>query len=90
MISLYDCVKYGTLECEHMDSWNRCSDESCDFRIQMCWLVTIDVLGGATGIGPSTKQGYPTGGIGRWLPPPFNITWVSKVNLLWRIYYCAI
>jgi len=31
--------------------------------------VTVDVLGGATGIGPSTGQGHPTGGTYRWLPP---------------------
>jgi hypothetical protein len=48
-----------------MDSWNRYGDESCDFRMQMCLLVTIDVLGGATGIGPSTGQGHPTRGTGR-------------------------
>jgi hypothetical protein len=33
---LYDCVKYGTLECEYMDSLNRFGDESWDFRMQMC------------------------------------------------------
>jgi hypothetical protein len=31
------------------------------------------VLGGATEIGPSTGQGHPTEGIGRWFPPFFCI-----------------
>jgi hypothetical protein len=31
--------------------------------------VAIDVLGGATGIGPSAGQGQPAGGAGRWFPP---------------------
>jgi len=31
--------------------------------------VAIDVLGGATGIKPSSGQGYPMGGTGRWFPP---------------------
>jgi hypothetical protein len=34
-------------------------------------IVIINVLGGATGIGPSIGRGHPTGGIGRWFPPPF-------------------
>jgi hypothetical protein len=78
------------LNVTHMDSWNRYGDESCDFRMQMCLLVTIDVLGGATGIRPSTEQGHPTEGTSRWLPPFSSVTWVSKVNLLWMIYCCAI
>jgi hypothetical protein len=52
-ISLYDGVKYGTLECEHMKSWNKYGDE-CDSKIQIYWFVTIDVLGGAVGIGQMT------------------------------------
>jgi hypothetical protein len=32
-------------------------DELCDYGMQMCLFVTIDVLGGATRIGPSTRQG---------------------------------
>jgi len=35
----------------------------------MCWFVIIDVLGGATGIGPTTGQGHPMGGTGRSFPP---------------------
>ena len=31
--------------------------------------MIINVLGGATGIGPATGQGYPTGGAGWWFPP---------------------
>jgi hypothetical protein len=34
-------------------------DESCDLKMQMCWFVTIDVLGGATGIEPSTGKDTP-------------------------------
>jgi hypothetical protein len=39
-ISLYDGVKCGTLECEHMDSWNKYGDE-CDLRMQIYWFVTL-------------------------------------------------
>jgi len=66
-ISLYDGVKCGTLEYEHMNSWNKYGDE-CDSKIQMYWFVTIDVLGGAVRIKPSS------GGVGRWLSPSFFIT----------------
>jgi hypothetical protein len=66
-ISLYDGVKCGTLECGHMDSWNKYDDE-CNLRMQKYWF-DIDVLGGAAGIGPSSGQGKTTGGIGRWFPP---------------------
>jgi hypothetical protein len=62
MIALCDCVIYGTLECEHVDSWNMYGDESSDFRMQMSWFVTIDVLGGAT------EQGHPTWGTCKWFP----------------------
>jgi hypothetical protein len=65
---LCDGVKCGTLECEHMDSWNKYGVE-CDLRKQMYWCVVVDVLGGAAGIGPSSGQGQPTGGTGRWFPP---------------------
>jgi hypothetical protein len=66
-ISLYDGVKYGTLEREHMNSWKKYGDD-CDSKIQMYWFVTIDVLGGAVGIGPSSGQGQPASGAGRWFP----------------------
>jgi hypothetical protein len=56
-ISWYD-GECGTLECEHMNSWNKCGDE-CDSKIQMYWFVTIDVLGGAVGIRPSSRQEQP-------------------------------
>ena len=69
-ISWYDGVKCGTLECEHMNSWNKYGDK-CDSKIQMYWFVTIDVLGGVIGIGPSSRQEQPTGGAGRWLSPSF-------------------
>jgi hypothetical protein len=42
IISLYDGVKRGTLECEHMDSWNKYGDE-CYLKMQMFWFVAIDV-----------------------------------------------
>jgi len=58
--------------------------------IQMCWFVTIDVLGGAIETEPSTEQGHSTRGTGRWFPPPSSITWVSEVNLLQMIYCCVI
>jgi hypothetical protein len=63
MFALCDCVICGTLEFEHVDSWNMYGNESCDFKMQMSLFVTIDVLGGATG------QGHPTGRTGRWFPP---------------------
>jgi len=76
-ISWYNGVKYGILECDHMNSWNKCGDE-CDSKIQMYWFMTIDVLGGAVGIGPSSRQEQPTGGAGRWLAPSFYIRWIMK------------
>jgi hypothetical protein len=36
-------------------------DELCDYQIQIYWFVIIDMLGGATGIGPLTRQGHPMG-----------------------------
>ena len=47
MIALYDC-NIWTLECEHVCSWNWYDYELCDYRMQMYWFVTIDMLGGAT------------------------------------------
>jgi hypothetical protein len=63
-ILLYDGVKCGTLEREHMNSWNKYGDE-CDSKTQMYWFVIIDVLGGAVGIGLLSGQG---------LSPSFFIT----------------
>jgi hypothetical protein len=40
-------------------------DELCDYQMQMCLFVTINVLSGATEIGPSTRQGHPTWGTSR-------------------------
>jgi hypothetical protein len=68
---LYDGVKCGTLECGHIDSWNKYGDE-CDLKMQMYWLVAMDVLGGVAGIRPSPRQGQPTSGAGRWFPPFFS------------------
>ena len=67
IISLYDDVKFETLECEHMDSWNKYGDE-CDLKMQMYWFVAIDVLGGVAGIKPSLRQGQLVSGVGRWFP----------------------
>jgi hypothetical protein len=67
-ISLYDGVKCGTFECEHMDSWNKYGDE-CDLRMQIYWFVVIHVLGGAVRIRPSSRQGQPADGVGKWFPP---------------------
>ena len=69
---MYDGVKYGTLECKHMNSWNKYGDE-CDLRMQMYWFVAIDVLGGVVGIGPSPGQGQPVSGAGWWFPPFFLV-----------------
>jgi hypothetical protein len=54
MIALYDCNLW-TLECEHMYSWNLYGDEPCDYRMQIYRFVTIDVVGGMTGIGLATE-----------------------------------
>ena len=57
-------------------------EELCNYWIQMYWFVAINFLGGATGIGPSSGQGHPTGGIGRWFPPFFScITLMFQNNL---------
>jgi hypothetical protein len=77
-ISWYDGVKCGTLVCEHMNSWKKYGDE-CDKKIQMYCFVTIDVLGGAVGIRPSSRQEQPTGGAGRWLSPSFFITLNNEI-----------
>jgi hypothetical protein len=87
IISWYDGVKCGTLECEHMNSWDNYGNE-CDLKIQMYWFVTIDVLGGAVGIGPSPRQKQPTGGAGRWLSPSFFITLNSEI--LYHECYCIV
>jgi hypothetical protein len=66
-------VKCGTLECEHMNSWNKYSDK-CDSKIQMYWFMTIDVLGGAAG---------------RWLPPSFFITLIYEMHYHELLSYCV-
>jgi len=40
---------------------------------------SFNVSGGATGIKPSTWQGHPTGGAGKW-PPPFSIIILDPWN----------
>ena len=44
-------------------------------------IVIIDVLGSTTGIRPSTGQGHPTRGIGRWFPHFSCITLMFQNNL---------
>jgi len=83
---MYDCVKCGTFAYEHMDSWNRYGDE-CEFKMQMCWFVTIDVLSGATMIEPSIEQGHPTGGTGKWFPSFSHMMFMFWNNLLMMIFY---
>jgi len=80
MITLYDC-NIWTLECEHMYSWSLFDDELCDYRMQMYWFVTIDVLSGAVKTGFATEQGHPIGGAGRWLSPS------SYVMLIYEMFY---
>jgi len=84
-ISLYDDVKYGTLECGHMDSWNKYDDE-CDLRMQIYWFG-IHVLGGAARIGPSLGQGQTASGIGRCFPPFSYMMFMFWNNLLMMIFY---
>jgi hypothetical protein len=68
MIASYD-FNIWMLECEHVYSWNLYGDELCDYWMQMYWFMTIDVVGGTTGIRSVTEQGHPTGWAGRWFPP---------------------
>jgi hypothetical protein len=84
-ISLYDGVKCGTLECGHMDSWNKYDDE-CDLRMQIYWFG-IDVLGGAAGIRPSSGQGQTAGGTGRWFPHFSHMMFMFRNDLLMMIFY---
>jgi len=85
-ISLYNGVKCGTLECEHMNSWIKYGDE-CDSKIQMYWFVTIDVLGVAVGTGPSSGQRQPAGGASRWFPPFSRMIFMFWNDLLMMIFY---
>jgi hypothetical protein len=71
-----------------MKSWNKYGDE-CDSKVQMYWFVTIDVLGGAVGIGPSSRQGQPAGGASRWLPPSFFITLIYEMFYHELLLYCV-
>jgi len=80
-ISWYDDVKCGTLECEHMNSLNMCGDEY-DSKIFMYWFMTIDVLGGVVGIGPSSRPEQPADGAGRWVAPSFFIHWIIKYFIM--------
>ena len=85
-ISLYNGVKYGTLECKRMDSWNKYGDE-CYLWMQMYLFVVTDVLGGAARIGQSLGQGQPAGGSGRWFPRFSCIMFMFWNNLLMMIFY---
>jgi hypothetical protein len=81
-ISLYDGVKWGTPEHEYMDSWNKYRDE-CDLRMQIYWFVALDVLGGAAGIGPLSRQEQPAGGTGKWFPP-----FSCMMSMFWKDLWC--
>jgi hypothetical protein len=85
-ISLYVGVKCETLECEHMDSWNKYGDE-CDLRMQMYWLVAMNVLGGVAGIRQSPGQLQPASGAGRWFPPFSRMMFIFWNDLLMMIFY---
>jgi hypothetical protein len=47
------------MEHEHVYAWDMYSDELCDYWIQTYWFIAIDVLGGVSGIRPSSRQGHP-------------------------------
>jgi len=85
-ISLYDGVKCGTFEHEHMDTWSKYGDE-CDLRMQIYWFVAIDILGGVARIGPSSGQGQPAGGTCRWFPPFSRMKFMFWNDLLMMIFY---
>jgi hypothetical protein len=84
-ISLYDGVKCGTLEYGQMGSWNKYDDE-CDLRMQIYWFG-IDVLGGAAGIGPSSRQGQTASGTSRWFLPFSRMMFMFQNYLLMMIFY---
>jgi hypothetical protein len=58
----YVVVICGTLEYELLYAWDMHGEELCNYWIRMYWFMAINVLSGATGIGPSSRQGHPTGG----------------------------
>jgi len=86
IISLYNGVKCGILECEHINSWNKYGDK-CDLRMPMYWLVAMDVLGGVARIGPSLGQGQPTSGAGTWFAPSSRMMLMFWNDLLMMIFY---
>jgi len=71
----------GTLEYELVYAWSMHGDELGDYWIWIYWFVAIDVLDGATGIRPSSGQGHPTSGTGRWFPPS------SLIMLIYEMFY---
>jgi hypothetical protein len=62
-------------------------DELGDYWIRMYWFVAIDVLRGATKIGPSSGQGQPAGGTGKWFPPFSQMMFMFWNDLHMMIYY---
>jgi len=56
-------------------------DELCNYWIRMYWFIAINVLGGATGIKPSLRQGNPTGGTSKWFSPS------SFLMLIYEMFY---
>jgi hypothetical protein len=75
------------MEHELVYAWDMYSDELCDYWIQTYWFIAIDVLGGVSGIRPSSRQGHPAGGTGRWFPPFSRIMCMFWNDLLMMIYY---
>jgi len=49
--------------------------------------MVIDVLGGVVGIGPSSRQGQPVSGVGRWFPPFSRMMFMFWNDLLMMIFY---
>jgi len=49
--------------------------------------VTINVLDGAVGTRPSSRQGQPAGGAGRWFPPFSRMMFIFSNDLLIMIFY---
>jgi hypothetical protein len=49
--------------------------------------MAIDVLGGVVGIGPSSRQGQPASGVGRWFPPFSRLMFMFWNDLLMMIFY---
>jgi hypothetical protein len=67
------------MEYELVYAWDMCNDELCDYWIWMYWFVANDVLGGVSGIGPSSRQGHLAGGTSRWFSPFYFIMLIYEM-----------